>query len=106
MATARRGAKRLDIILPAIFLSCAERGFGASESSPRATAHIGRQRGFTIEAICRMHLGNLWVFVARGRDSKCKLSSRLLGRFCAWKSLGEYGEYVQEHAVRRDYQSN
>jgi hypothetical protein len=58
----------LVLILSRFFLLCANRGSSRSESSPLA-AHIWRQREFAIEAICRMHPGNLWVFVARAKEA-------------------------------------
>jgi hypothetical protein len=77
----------LDIILSRYFPVMRGTRIRRKRVLTAATAHIGRQRGFTIEAICRMHPGNLWVFVARakearGRDSKCKMSSLI-----AWKIL-------------------
>ena len=49
-----------------------------------------------------MHPGNLWAFVARAKEGpRAGQQVQDVGPI-AWKNLEEYGEYVQEHAVRRN----
>lgn len=51
-----------------------------------------------------MHPGNLWIFVACAKEASWPEQQVQDVEPIAWKNSEEYGEYVQERAVRRDQQ--